>query len=745
MKISTKFVGIAATLIGAIAILSGGSNFWRNAIESTALTKHTQAKRRIELTARVKDQLSNEILALKDHILFRDMSLEKEEAEDGDLDVLLEELKSLSPSTEIQAIYERSALFERLEEQLIESISEKSNTATSISITDLQYDFRAINGFQRDISFFLGRLERQAQQQVEQAQHELEQIRIIATTLSYAQIPLLILTVFGIFWRILRPIIHSLQQLQQGAAEIGAGNLCHRLTIPSNDEIEEVAQAFNHMADNLNHSQTLLQQNLAELQVAKIAAEVANHAKSGFLANMNHELRTPLNGILGYTQILQRDPAITSKQLQGVSVIHQCGAHLLTLINDILDLSKLEAQKMDLYPQDFHVANFLSTTVDICRIKAEQKGVTFNYQPDDNLPIALYADDKRLRQVLLNLLSNAVKFTDFGRVTFTVSILPNIPQSLIELRTAKLHRLRFQVEDSGVGIAPEKLQSIFLPFEQAGQRDRNREGTGLGLAISQQIVQMMGSTIQVSSTLGQGSCFWFEVCLPAATDWLTESTTIQQTITGYQGVRRTLLVVDDRAENRAILIAMLEPLGFKVTEATNGQNGFAIALQLRPDLIITDLIMPEETGLEMTRRLRQMPDFAHTPIIASTASLSEVDRQAAMEAGCTGFFPKPIEFIGLLGELQHHLSLRWVYAATEEPQTSAKAEPDTAWSVPPAADLTTLYQAANSGLMAEVEKEANRIKQLDPQYGLFANKLLELCQSFDDEAILDLLAPYVAV
>jgi CheY-like chemotaxis protein len=189
---------------------------------------------------------------------------------------------------------------------------------------------------------------------------------------------------------------------------------------------------------------------------------------------------------------------------------------------------------------------------------------------------------------------------------------------------------------------------------------------------------------------------------------------------------------------------MLQPLGFELAEADDGQAGLDAALQIKPDLIITDVMMFKMTGLEMTRRLRQLPEFVDIPIIASPASLSQVDMQDAMDAGCNSFFPKPIELIGLLGELQRHLELQWIYeAAPEVVATSVSAVDSTDWVVPPAAELAALYQTAQDGFMADIQQNANRLKQLDPQFVPFANKLLELSQKFDDEALLNLLASHV--
>jgi len=505
---------------------------------------------------------------------------------------------------------------------------------------------------------------------------------------------------------------------------------------------------------------TELKQAEEELQQALSAAEAANQAKSNFLANISHELRTPLNGILGYAQILQGDKNCTPQHRNAIEIIYQCGTHLLTLINDLLDLSKIEANQLELYPEDFQFPSFLTNVAEILHFKASQKELNFTHLALNQLPPVVRADSKRLRQVLLNLISNAIKFTDQGSVTFQVGVIDEQDSSiensqflaenkisLVNQFSRQNRKIRFQVEDTGIGIKPEQWEKIFLPFEQVGDSSRRSEGTGLGLAISQKIVSLMGGQIFVESTPGVGSRFWFDLDLPvvlSSIECLTSSLT--KNIIGYAGSPQKILVVDDHSENRAVILHLLEPLGFEVVEASQGQEGLAKAVECQPDLIIADLVMPVMDGFEMTRRLRQLPDCQDTVIIVTSANILEVNRLHSLEFGYHDFLSKPIQAEALFKQLETYLNLSWIY---DQPQArddkSVIREESTNLpeiAMPPLDELVSLYEAAQIGYLERVRQEAMRLQQLSSDYANFTARILKLVTTCDCEDIVELIDRY---
>ncbi len=502
-----------------------------------------------------------------------------------------------------------------------------------------------------------------------------------------------------------------------------------------------------------------LQQEIYERQRAEEAAQVASRAKSEFLANMSHELRTPLNGILGYSQVLKKNKALTEQQQNGLNVIHQCGEYLLTLINDVLDLSKIEARRMELSPVTFHLPHCLENVLEICRVRANQKQIALNYEVLSPLPQCVYADEKRLRQVLLNLLGNAVKFTNAGSVTFKVGAVDcqpalNLVTPLSPDRVpASSQRIRFQIEDTGLGISSEQLEQIFQPFHRVDELGQRTEGTGLGLAISRQLVQLMGGELRVKSTLGQGSVFSLELDLPEAESDGAVNLAERRPIIGYRGDRRLVLVVDDKDFNRTVIADLLEPLGFIVIEAVNGQEGLDQAIAQRPDVVLVDLVMPLMDGFEMTRRLRRIPTLENIVVLALSASVLEFDQRMSQAACCNDFLPKPIHEAALLEKLQSYLGLEWVYEP--EPQSSAGEEPVVGISVaafpspplpisslPPALELETLLDLALRGDLKGVVEQTNQLEQLNPQWADFAGQLRQLAKGFRGKQVIEFIKRY---
>lgn len=567
-----------------------------------------------------------------------------------------------------------------------------------------------------------------------------------------------------------RSILAPMASLTRGTRHIHqTQDLNHRFNVRSRDEIQELAEAFNQMLEAMSAAESQLRASgealqrerdlledrvrlrtleledlnrdlLHEVAVRKQAEEAAseaNQAKSLFLANMSHEIRTPLNAVLGFTQLLLRDPRILPDHRRSLETVRRSGEHLLSLLNDILEMSKIEAGRTELQNDDFDLHAMLDDLEAMFRVLAAKKGISLEVSPDPNLPRWVRGDEQKLHQVLNNLLGNAVKFTDQGGV-----LLRALVRSMDEVAVAEQEppgekplALTFEVEDTGPGIPEQARQAIFSHFEQ-GAGGRSKGGTGLGLAISKAYVQLMGGDIEVESREGQGSVFRFFVVMARGEPGkLREGAPVGRATRLAQGQGQIrVLVVDDNEANREILVRLLQEAGFLVREASDGRQACDVHDQWRPDLILLDMIMPVMDGFAVLRHIQgaHEPGKALPPVIAVTASVLAAEKERVLAAGAAAFLKKPFKVEELFGLVQELLQVSFEEGESLEADQAMPrrehAEADLAISARLSADQAASLRDA--ALSLDVEGLREIIGRLAGEDPVLANTLLDMVENY---------------
>lgn len=529
-------------------------------------------------------------------------------------------------------------------------------------------------------------------------------------------------------WWLASSISKALGKTQLAADQIASGDLSQTLPEEGDDEISELAGAFNRMVETIRQADEEITREVEDRIRAERKAQSAAKAKSDFLAHMSHEFRTPLNGILGYSQMLSMDPGLSEKNRDVVKSLRKSGESLLELINDVLDLTKIEAQKMNVLKTRFYLGDFLESLVESYAEQVKSKGLTFKVNMDPKLPEDILSDQIRLRQILVNLLGNAIKFTDRGEVGIVVSPLEG--------------GLRFSVFDSGIGIAPENHAAVMQPFQQVEHLDRQNHGTGLGLPISNRLLEMLGTHLNIKSALGEGTTFWFDLPQPDVKYRKMVHSPTQ--VTGYRGKARKILIGEEKLTTATTLMPLLQKVGFEVLHLRNPAIFMEKCQFFQPDVVLIDLYFAESDGVDVMQELQKMYDRdpeTRMPVVFIFSDHRKAnDRERALSAGADIYLGTPIRFTDLLEGLREELELVWVEGhATDEASDKTDVDEELLQEepLPDSHELLGLLELARSGNIRQLKVRLGEIKaQQGNGVSRFADRMLILCGDYRINAIL---------